>query len=168
VQGTMLRAFVRLSNFWQPLTDPRAYRFRVVSNTWIGGLRGGTLPLDPFDEAPEFADRTDPTPAAEVSEALNRLVLPLPPRQRVIVLLADVFHFTVREIGAMIGATEGAVRAALHRGRSTLEQARGTGVEATSPDGTSSPETARVPARFVDAFNRHDAEAILSPPARGR
>lgn len=35
-------------------------------------------------------------------------------------------------------------------------------MEATSPDGASSTETARVPAQFVDAFNRHDAEAILA------
>ena len=160
VQETMLRAFARLSNFWQPLDDPRAYLFRVASNTWIDALRRGAVPLDSLDDAPLPPAADDPSLAVDLSDALERLVALLPPRQRVIVLLVDVFDFTAREIGAMIGASEGAVRAALHRARERLRDAHDV---AERPAGAPpSREHRLVLARFVDAFNRRDAEAILA------
>jgi RNA polymerase sigma-70 factor (ECF subfamily) len=163
VQETMLRAFARLSNFWQPLADTRAYLFRIASNTWIDGLRRGAVALDALDEAREIVDGADPSLAAEVSEALSRLVVLLPPRQRVIVLLADVFDFTAREIGGMIGATEGAVRAALHRARETLRRGRELAAAPTAGNvAAPSAESLQVLAQFVEAFNRHDADAILA------
>lgn len=163
VQETMLRAFARLSNFWQPIADARAYLFRIASNTWIDGLRRGAVALDSLDETAEIAADADSSLAADVSDALERLVALLPPRQRVVVLLAEVFGFTAREIGAMIGATEGAVRAALHRARETLRQGRDLAARPDAGGGSApSAESTRVLARFVDAFNRHDAEAILA------
>lgn len=162
VQETMLRAFARLGNFWQPLADARAYLFRVASNTWIDSLRRGRVALDPLDETRELAANDDPSLGADVSDALERLVLLLPPRQRVIVLLSDVFDFPAREIGAMVGATEGAVRAALHRARETLRQGRDVAGGATAGERAAVAGHARVLARFVEAFNRRDADAIVA------
>lgn len=168
VQETMLRAFARLGNFWQPIRDGRAYLFRTATNTWIDGLRRARseavrrdVALDDLDAIPgaEAADA-----AVHAREALAHLVAALPPRQRVVLLLADVFEFRNREIGAMIGVTEGAVKALLHRARTTLRESRAA---AADPAPTArrpvelSPEEQAILARFVDAFNRKDPDALL-------
>ena len=51
VQDTLLRAFARLGHFWQPIDNPRAYLFRIASNTWIDTLRRGKVQLDALDDA---------------------------------------------------------------------------------------------------------------------
>lgn len=150
VQETLMKAFARLTLFWQPL-DPRAYLFRIASNEWIDGLR-----------------RVGP---ADTLAAMEELVTRLPPRQRVVLLLSDDFRFRAAEVAAMIGSKEGAVKAALHRARSALRrQARddaphGAGtVAARYPV----PPPHAVVAQYLAAFNRRDPDAIaalLSPVA---
>lgn len=155
-QETLLKAFARLSHLWQPIDNVRAWLFRVATNTWIDQVRRRreTLPLEDIEQLP--ADQ--PADAqARASEAMARLVHLLPPRQRVVVLLMDVFDFTAGETAAMVGATEGAVRALLHRARTTLARAR----DEVRPSQPSAP-VPPVLARFVDAFNRRDPDAIVA------
>ncbi len=163
VQETMLKAFVRLGGLWQPVQDHRAYLFRVAANTWIDGLRhaGRRIQADTtLDEAIPDASLPDADQPVEVTEAMTTLIRHLPPRQRVALLLADVFGYPAAEIAAMLGATEGAVKALLHRARTTLTTAR------TEPMPDAPPHHAAVDhvllRRFVDAFNRRDADALVA------
>lgn len=108
VQDVLLRAFARLANLWQPIANPRAWLFRIASNTWIDGLRRGSVPVDPLESAADVP--ATPSSGIEVADALAHLVVMLPPRQRVVVLLVDIFDFTGPEAAAMLGTTEGAIQ----------------------------------------------------------
>ena len=161
VQETLMRAFARLTH-WQPL-EPRAYLFRIASNAWIDqqrrtrGVREELDEGDPTTAAETGGTQVDP---AETLAAMEHLVGLLPPRQRVVVLLIDVFDFTAAEVAGMIGSTEGAVKAALHRARSTLRAAADRPepprvVPVTRP-------SSRVVAAYLEAFNRRDPDGIAA------
>lgn len=156
-QETMAKAFSRLAFFWQPL-EARPYLFRIASNAWIDEVcRHRTVPED-LEELPQ-PSLADPD-QAEVREAMETLIGLLPPRQRVAVLLVDVFDFTAAEVGAMLGLTEGAVRAVLHRARTTL-RTQGPAVPGWEPQRLSV-QARHVVDRFIDAFNRRDPEGIVA------
>lgn len=159
VQETMIRAFARLTHCWQPL-DPKPYLFRIATNAWIDQQRRNRLPMDEMTTADDLADAA-PDPAT-VWGAMEHLASRLPPRQRVVVLLVDLFDFTAAEVAAMIRATEGSVRAALHRGRVTLRspfEAAPSGETAAAVDPRPAPG---VVAQLVDAFNRRDPDALAA------
>lgn len=160
-QETLAKAFARLAHFWQPL-DARSYLFRIATNTWIDSLRRARLRTDDLDSGPEQADPASAVETSETWGAMEMLVQLLPPRQRIIVLLTQVFDFTAAEVGAMLGLTEGAVKAALYRARTTLKAQAGQ-------SGTEEPQARQVGAapdqlvaRYLDAFNRRDPKAIIA------
>ncbi len=45
----------------------------------------------------------------------------LSPRQRAVLVLAEVFEYSAREVGELLGVSEGAVRVALHRARRAMQ-----------------------------------------------
>lgn len=161
VQEAMLKAFASLPNVWQPL-DGRTYLFRIAANTWVDQVRRSKrAPMEDLDahhelQAPAVADRR-----VELHDAMERLVLLLPPRQRVVLLLCDSLDFRAREVAAMLATTEGAVKAALHRARATLARA----AEAEPAPRTALDRRAAlgpIVARYVEAFDRRDPDAIAA------
>jgi RNA polymerase sigma factor (sigma-70 family) len=163
VQDTLMRAFARLGHFHQPLRDPRAYLFRMATNGWIDALRRARVTLDPLEPWEEPPAGEDSDLRVRSTEALEHLVRHLPPRQRVALLLADAFDFRAGEIGAMLGVSEGAVKALLHRAREGLRSAGGTDPSGISgPLAPLGPEERRVLESFVEAFNRRDPEALVA------
>lgn len=165
VQETLARAFGRLGGVWQQ-APARAYLFRIASNLWIDRhrqreRRPATVELSVETEA------VAETPPVDVEEAMLLLVVTLPPRQRVVLLLHDVFGFTGAETAGLVGSTEGAVKAALHRARATL-RALTLQRETAPPAPELPPETDTTVQAFISAFNRRDASAIaalLAPEA---
>jgi len=170
VQETLLKAFGSLSGLWQPV-NARAYLFRIASNAWVDHVRRERRAAwEELDAHPGLAEPGLPDERLEVPAAMERLVTLLPPRQRVVVLLCDTLDFRAGEVAAMLGSSEGAVRSLLQRARATLAAAR------TTPDAAADaavvavdrPPVARdaeVPplvARYVDAFNRRDPDAIAA------
>src|SRR5262249_37519061 len=121
VQDTLVRAFGRLAQNWQP-TNPRSYLFRIATNGWLDSRKAApTLPIEDSVEAGEaHAD----APIEETLAALDYLSTTLTPRQAVVVLLADVFDFRVEEVAAMIAVSRPAAKALLQRARATLREAR--------------------------------------------
>lgn len=118
MQETMLRAFARLT-WWEPV-EARPYLFRIATNAWIDDLRRRrAVPVELDAQEPA---RAEPDPV-ETWAAMEHLVAALPPRQRVVFLLTQVFDFTAGEVAAMLRTTEGAVKAVLHRARAGLRAA---------------------------------------------
>lgn len=156
VQESLMRALARLSLVWQP-TNARAYLFRIASNTWIDHVRRPE-PLTTSDDL-AFAGMSTPGPG-ESAEALDYLASSLPPRQAVVVMLIDVFDLRLREVADMLNATEPAVKGLLQRARAAL---RAQAAECAPADGAS-PRVTPDPfiARYIDAFNRRDPDAIAS------
>ena len=118
-QDALAQAFATLSRMGHAPPNPRAWLFRVASNLWIDRVRRerGTL-------AEERA--TEPSVASPdlqaTREAASTLVAQLGPQERAAVVLKDVFELTLEEIAEALSTTVGAVKAAIHRGRSKLEQ----------------------------------------------
>lgn len=161
VQETMLKAFASLPNVWQPL-DGRAFLFRIAANTWVDQVRRSRrAPMEDLEAHPELQAPAAADRRVALHDAMERLVLLLPPRQRVVLLLCDSLDFRAREVAAMLATTEGAVKAALHRARVTLA----TAAESGPLPRTATDHRARVDpivARYVDAFDRRDPDAIAA------
>lgn len=161
VQETLLRALARLPNLWQPI-HPRGYLFRIATNLWIDQQRRERpLLIEALDEADGIASDGSADQRALVREAIERVVHLLPPRQRVVLLLCDTLDFHSREVAAMLGTTDGAVKSALQRARARLHAGRdGDGtVRASALHATASDPVVE---RYVDAFNRRDPDAIAA------
>jgi RNA polymerase sigma-70 factor (ECF subfamily) len=144
-QDTMSRAFATLGRMGSAPPNPRAWLFRVASNLWLDHVRRPRLTI-------ERAQSTS-SPPIELRDAAGRLLVQLAPQERAAVVLKDAFDFSLDEVAGIIGATVGAVKAALHRGRGKLLE----------PD----VETSRVPERgvvdaFCAAFNAHDIERLTA------
>ncbi|MGO9450918.1 MAG: sigma-70 family RNA polymerase sigma factor [Candidatus Binataceae bacterium] len=156
VQDTLMRAFARLSEASHPIDNARAYMFRIASNLWIDRFRGtrefatGDLPETAQPEVPRLR---------EIRDAAEHLVSHLPPMERSVVLLKDVFDFSLDETATALDTTVGAVKTALHRGRGKLKTAPSEPKTAPRRAGSPSPELLD---RFVDAFNARDLKGLAA------
>jgi len=156
LQETLLRGFGAigrgdLHGESSRVKDARAYLFRVATNLWIDQLRRKEV-RPGLPEVPE----SPPTPEQAVAtrEAASRLLTQTTPQQRAAIVLKDIFDFTVEEIAVMLSTTVGAVKSALHRGRTNLQK--------TQQETSASP---RAPSRelidrVVAAFNAHDVDGM--------
>lgn len=160
VQETMLRALARLAQLWQPV-DPRAYLFRIATNTWIDQRRREVRAE--FRELADEAESTEQISEArvEAQEALAHLVRVLTPLQRVVFLLCETLDFRAHEAASLLGTTEGAVKAALHRARRALAVA-GTPPNAPPTRLLEAGEASEIVQRYVEAFNARDPDAIAA------
>ncbi len=99
--------------------------------------------------------------AEAVAAALSRFV-ELPPGPRSCVILKDVLGHSLEEIAALLELGVPAVKAALHRGRERLRQAR---PDADAP----SPPASQAVARYIALFNARDWDgfrALLADDVR--
>ncbi len=133
VQATYERAF----RSWPSLQDARACRawlFRIARNLHVDRKRATRArpelrPVEPGDRvapetliSPETVERLQ---AREIEGAL----LQLPPEQREVVLLCDVWGFEYAEIAEVTGAPLGTVRSRIGRGRARLAALLGMGLQ---------------------------------------
>jgi RNA polymerase sigma-70 factor, ECF subfamily len=146
---TLMRAFVTLGTLFSKLPNPRAWLFRVASNTWIDRTRRARFET-PVETLPEAAVAA-PEPRAR--DAARQLLIRLSPQERVAVLLKDTFEFSLDEIAEMLATTPGAVKAALHRGRGKLKE--------SEPPLKEPPPRALLDA-FCAAFNARDLERMTA------
>lgn len=155
VQETLLRAFGTLGSLHQTIENPRAYLFRAATNVWIDTLRRRGTEADALAAQ---AGRASPDAAAPgaVRDAGATVLQRLAPQERAAVVLKDVFEMTLEEIGDVLGTTVGAVKAAIHRGRSRLQEPEG-GAASLRPV----PSAALVD-QFVTAYNKLDLAGLLS------
>lgn len=158
VQEVMTRAFVTLGTVFGETPNPRAWLFRVASNSWVDRVRRGRY--EGLALAPNGRDASQlGMPAAvddrEVREAAGTLLAHLPPQERAALVLKDVFDFSLIEIAEVLSTSEGAIKAALHRGRSKLSgepSVASEGAAALSPTLDA----------FCRAFNARDLERLTS------
>jgi RNA polymerase sigma-70 factor (ECF subfamily) len=80
----------------------------------------------------------------------------LAPRERAALLLKDVFDMTLEETAGVLGTTTGAVKSALHRGRSRLRDADSPRPRALAP------ASAELVDRFVERYNARDLQGLLA------
>jgi len=158
VQDALLRGFAAIArgDLHGPdsrVRDARAYLFRIASNLWVDQVRRAEREAGAEAEPlPMAAGAED---LASVRDAGERLFAAAAPQERAAIVLKEVFDFSLREIAEMLDTTDGAVKAALHRGRAKVEA------------GPPPPPRHRLPSkvlldRFVAAFNARDAKALTA------
>lgn len=150
VAETLMRAFVTLGTLFVDLPQPRAWVFRVASNTWVDRARRARFET-PTEMLPEeSASDADPR---ESRDAARELLVRLAPQERAAVVLKEAFEFSLEEIAEILATTPGAVKAALHRGRAKLAPPQTNLAKAPPP---------AVLDAFCEAFNARDLERMTA------
>ncbi len=160
VQETLLRAFGHLSQVLYSIKHPRTYILRMASNLWIDTMRrraseADALALHANDPSNATAPASSAAEASELREAGARLMLSLAPQERAVVVLKDVFDMSIEETASILDTTPGAVKAALHRGRSRLRDGNEGGPRRTPP-------SAELLDRFVERYSARDLPGLLA------
>ncbi|EES70952.1 Sigma-70 region 2 [Paenibacillus sp. oral taxon 786 str. D14] len=170
-QDTWLKIWSATQGKGDDVQLTRAYLYRAAQHAWIDRNRKRKLPVEslPLDEHLQAPEPTDP---AAVWAAMETLVDELSPLQRTALLLIDTLKYTAGEAAQLIGSTEGAVKAALHRARVRLRNTvKGSrrGVAAPPEGEVQSMKEDTLPEAFtddvlvlayMDAIRREDAAAL--------
>jgi RNA polymerase sigma-70 factor (ECF subfamily) len=161
VQETLARACYELSQL-KEVPPLRPWLFRIAHNRAIDHWRRESYRLvEPLDAAADIADESAHEPdnvldrRQTVRAALSSF-LALAPAQRGCVILKDVLDHSLDEIAAELNLSVPAVKAALHRGRSTLQRL------AQTPPPTVPPAREMSPAlrRYASLFNARDWDGV--------
>lgn len=157
VQETLLKGYAMIGRGdlhgpGSPVENPRAYLFRAATNLWLDGQRRRARERSILAEPSGDTPPTGP----DATRAAAEILLAASPQARAAVLLKDVFGFTLEEIADQLRTTVGGVKAALSRGRASVQAA-------TAGDAQAGERPSReLVDRFVDAFNAHDAARLAA------
>ena len=157
VQEALFEAYRKLDRFddSRPLGP---WLFRIAHNRCIDFLRRRNVrqqaEAEVIAETPESI-MPDDLSDATVDQAVEHLVITLPPKERACVLLKDVFDYSLEEIAEMVDSTVGGVKAALSRGRAKLKTA-------TAPARSKAvdPKIMQLLQLYVERFNRRDWDGL--------
>ena len=187
VQNTMLRAWLAADRF-EGRSSVRSWLYRIATNVCFDMLKARgrrAMPMDlgpssPGDGSGELP-ATDvlwlqPIPddaiapagrsAADVVVARESVRLAfvaalqfLPARQRAVLILRDVLGWQATEVAELLGMSSIAVHSALRRARETIGA---SDAAASAASATLQSDQERLLARYVDAFERFDIDALVS------
>ena len=185
VQETLVRAWRAMDGF-EGRSSVRSWLFRIATNVCVDMLRGPQRRARPMDLGPSSTVATavlDPQPEhmwvqpvpdgrviatdgdpAEVAAARESVRLAfvaalqhLPPKQRAVLILCEVLKWHAAEAAELLEVTTASVNSALQRARATL-----AALDPESLDATADPRHQALLARYVDAFERYDMDALVS------
>lgn len=185
VQETLVRAWRALEGF-DGRASLRTWLYRIATHVCLDALAdrarrerpvaivpAGTVDddlverprthwLEPIPDARALPADGDPAERAALRQSIRLAFVAalqrLPPRQRAALLLAEVLGWPAAEIAGALDTTVPAVNSALQRARATLAECAPP--EATGSDLTPAQQT--LLARYVDAFERYDVEALAA------
>jgi RNA polymerase sigma-70 factor (ECF subfamily) len=186
VQETFVRAWRGIHRF-EGRSELRSWLYRIATNVCLDSLEGRKRRARPMDLGPagepEAANlRTlpevtwiEPIPdarvlpegdPAEVAVARETIRLAfvaaiqhLPPRQRAVLILCEVLRWKAAEVAELLETSLASVNSALQRARATLAASEVTAAT-TAPSVDEA--DAELLARYVDAFERYDMDALTA------
>src|SRR3954471_35088 len=184
VQDTLLRAWRSLERF-EGRSALRSWLYRIATNVCLDMLKGRERRARPMDmgpaQAPEAANlrelpevtwleplpdvmidgADDPAAIAESHDTIRLAFVAalqrLPPRQRAALILCEVLQWKAAEAAELLDMSVAAVNSALQRARATLQDE-----EAGVAAGRLGEEEKALLARYVEAFERYDMEALTA------
>ena len=186
VQETMLRAWKAIDRF-EGRSALRSWLYRIATNVCLDMIAGRERRARPMDLGPArepvvaslnaLPEVTwiEPAPdglivpdgdPAEVTAARETVRLAfvaalqhLPPRQRAVLILCEVLRWKAAEAAELLETSVASVNSALQRARATLD-ANDLAAETTAPSVEQA--DADLLARYVDAFERYDLDALAA------
>jgi RNA polymerase sigma-70 factor (ECF subfamily) len=187
VQETFLRAWRGFDRF-EGRAALRSWLYRIATNVSLDMLSGRERRARPMDLGParepvaeNLATRPEvtwiePIPdgravpedgdPAEVAVARETIRLAfvaalqhLPPRQRAVLILCEVLRWKAAEVAELLETSVASVSSALQRARATLEAGNVTAADTSS---SLDQADAALLARYVEAFERYDMDALTS------
>ena len=186
VQETMLRAWKAFERF-EGRSALRSWLYRIATNVCLDMIAGRERRARPMDLGPArepvvaslnaLPEVTwiEPVPdglvvpdgdPAEVTAARETVRLAfvaalqhLPPRQRAALILCEVLRWKASEAAELLETSVASVNSALQRARATLEA---SDLTATTTSPSVERADAELLARYVDAFERYDLDALTS------
>jgi RNA polymerase sigma-70 factor (ECF subfamily) len=179
VQDTLLRAWKGLERF-QGRSQLRSWLYRIATNVCFDMLGGRERRARPMDLGPAGEPVVEnlreqpevtwieplPTPedAAESSESVRLAFLAalqhLPAKQRAALILCEVLHWKAAEAAELLDTSVASINSALQRARATLETANAH--SAGTPAAELEPADRELLARYVEAFQRYDMDALTA------
>jgi RNA polymerase sigma-70 factor (ECF subfamily) len=182
VQETYIRVWQGLSSFRKE-SSYKTWVYRIASNICLDKLRQAkrrTLPVDLSDPAVSIIEPRETLPdsswvwpapdfAETPEDALVRkdtlrlcfiaLLQTLPPRQRAVFILKDVFEWSSKQIAETLGMSPAAVNSALQRARETMNRTKLRSEEFSMAG--AEPDRDLL-SRYVEAFEQFDIHALVS------
>jgi RNA polymerase sigma-70 factor (ECF subfamily) len=177
VQETFIRAWRGYERF-EGRAALRSWLYRIATNVCLDMLNGRERRARPMDLGPAGEPIVEnlsipgevtwlqpiPDPAEEaVTRETIRLAFVaalqhLPPRQRAVLILCEVLRWQASEVAELLETSVASVNSALQRARATLE------AHEISTEGTPTVDQADADllARYVDAFERYDMDALTA------
>jgi RNA polymerase sigma-70 factor (ECF subfamily) len=187
VQETLVRAWRGFDGF-EGRAAVRSWLYRIASNVCFDMLKGRRRRAMPIDVTelgradghvdPPTAERAwlqpipdrrivsvvgNPAEEAELRDSVRLAFVAalqyLPARQRAVLILREVLKWKANEVAELLDTTVVSVNSALQRARSTLAD-RGATMRAGAPPIDDAQR--ELLARYVDAFERFDIDALVS------
>jgi RNA polymerase sigma-70 factor (ECF subfamily) len=177
VQETLLRAWKNIDRF-EGRSALRSWLYRIATNVCLDLLDGRERRARPMDLGPArepvaanlntLPEVTwieplpdDPADVIESRETIRLAFVAalqhLPPRQRAVLILCEVLRWKAAEVAELLETSVASVNSALQRARATLDASE------INPSEPALDEPAReLLARYVEAFERYDMEALTS------
>ncbi len=111
--------------------DAEAYLRRTLYNLAADGWRRRgawrrKIPLLRTEQAAAVADSTADVAMVDLRDALVRLLLRLPPRQRAVIMLRYWEQFSAAEAAEVLGCSEGTIKSATSKGLRRLRELAGS------------------------------------------
>lgn len=129
-ERTFLAALGAVDRFRDEGATVRAWLFRIAHNQIANALRGrGRRRTASLEAVPEPVAEADPAAQLdriEESRRIRRALASLAEDRRQVILLRFVDGLTAREIGAVLGRSEGAIRVLQHRALRDLAEVLGS------------------------------------------
>ena len=156
VQEALAKAYYALATA-SSIANMRGWLFRIAHNKAVDHLRRyDRTRSEPLDDHMPLAASAPSLERRELTRMALSRFLELPPMQRSCVILKDALDYSLRDIAGLLDVNVGAVKAALHRGRSRLRK-----LSAENPEPPAAAEgQAELLRRYVEAFAAHDFDAV--------
>ncbi|CAN5174228.1 sigma-70 family RNA polymerase sigma factor [soil metagenome] len=187
VQETLIKAWRAFERF-EGRAALRSWLYRIATNVCLDMLNGRerrarpmdlgparepvesnlrTLPevtwIEPVPDGLVVASEGDPAEVALSRETIRLAFVAalqhLPPRQRAVLILCEVLRWKAAEVAELLETSVASVNSALQRARTTLD-ASDLSAANTSPSVNEA--DAELLARYVEAFERYDMDALTS------
>jgi RNA polymerase sigma-70 factor (ECF subfamily) len=186
VQDTFLRAWRGIDRF-EGRAALRSWLYRIATNVCLDMLNGRSKRARPMDFGPAqepvesnlntlpevtwiepiptslVSSESDPAELAVQHDTIRLAFVAalqnLPARQRAVLILCEVLRWKASEVAELLETSVASVNSALQRARATLEE---RDIEATDAVAPMDEAHKDLLARYVDAFQRYDVDALTS------